>query len=108
MLIFLLILNDLQKIEDINNTTLGTPNQFQWKFNTQPQATTSVTNSFSALESDTYKQLSGNRSKEPYHSKGSMERERGTYKRFALATFKLKIKRTKYSHRDFKQSDTFN
>lgn len=44
--------------------------------NTQPQAATSLTNSFAALESDSYKSLSGNRSKEPYHPKGSMERER--------------------------------
>jgi len=63
-------------IEDITKTSLGTPKQFQWKFNAQPQATTSITNSFSALEPETYKPLSGNRSKEPYHSKGSMERER--------------------------------
>ncbi|XP_031622161.1 eukaryotic translation initiation factor 4G isoform X2 [Contarinia nasturtii] len=63
------------KIEDITTTSLGTPKQFQWKLNAAPTATTSLTNSFSALESD-YKPMSGNRSKEPYHSKGSMERER--------------------------------
>lgn len=64
-------------MEDLTNTSLGTPNQFQWKFNTTPQAPTNIANSFSALESDAYKPLSGSRSKEPYHSKGSMERERG-------------------------------
>ncbi|XP_055299644.1 eukaryotic translation initiation factor 4 gamma 3-like [Sitodiplosis mosellana] len=37
-------------IEDIKNTALVTPKSFQWKFNTQPQATTSLTNSFSALK----------------------------------------------------------
>lgn len=63
-----------QKLEDLTTSSLGNSKQFQWGLNKQ-QAATSTTNSFSALESDSFK--SGNRSKEPYHSKGSLERDRG-------------------------------
>lgn len=42
---------------------MAPPNQFKWKFNSQPQAATSLTNTFAALEPETYKPLSGNRSK---------------------------------------------
>lgn len=54
---------------------MGNSKQFQWNMK-QSQATTSTTNSFSVLnQDDAFK--SGNRSKEPYHSKGSMERDQG-------------------------------
>lgn len=68
-----------QTREDLTNTSLGAANQFQWnRMNQQSQAPINITNSFSGLEPE-YKPMSGSRSKEPYHSKGSMERERGKY-----------------------------
>lgn len=61
---------------------LGMPSQFKWKQNDTPSSTlasTTVTNSFSALETMEASRAAAagnNRSKEPYHSKGSMEQDR--------------------------------
>lgn len=58
-----------------DNTSLGHSSQFKW--NTQPSnttiATTLVNNSFSMLDGS---RGSTGGDKEPYHSKGSMERDR--------------------------------
>lgn len=65
-------------MEDLTTSSLGNSKQFQWGLNKQ-QAATSTTNSYAVLESDSFKSVS--RSKEPYHSKGSLERDRGMFER---------------------------
>lgn len=59
----------------MTQSSLGNSKQFQWKPHKQQSTTTA--NPYSALEHDSFKS-DQNRSKEPYHSKGSLERDRGT------------------------------
>lgn len=76
LIIYFLLAFD-QNIDD--NTSLGAANQFKWNQHlSKASATTSLTNSFSVLEPETYKSIpsSNNRSRELYQSKGSMERAR--------------------------------
>lgn len=73
---------------DISNTTFGTANQFKW--NSTASATVTPGSTFSTMTTNSFAMLDGSRgsigrdNKGPYHSKGSMERER--YGKFLVSS----------------------